>query len=74
MSFPLCIQRDPLMGRLDSVKLQVRIAEVWLLTSGGSAMMFGASDKQKREKNNYYHPFLERKFSAYWDLTTSLKV
>lgn len=42
MSLPLWIQWEPLMGRLDSVKLQLRIAEVWLLTSDGSVMMFGA--------------------------------
>lgn len=42
ISLPLCIQREPLMGTVDSVKLQVRMAEVWLMTSDGSVIMFGA--------------------------------
>lgn len=41
MILPLCSQWEPLMGRLDSVRLQVSTAEVWLVTSEGSVMMFG---------------------------------
>lgn len=41
-SLPLCIQREPLMGTVASVKLQCRTAEVWLMTSDGSVIMFGA--------------------------------
>lgn len=35
------------MGRLESVRLQVRVAEVWLVTTGGSALMFGTLDKER---------------------------
>lgn len=35
------------MGRLESVRLQVRVAEVWLVTTGGSVLMFGASNKER---------------------------
>lgn len=34
------------MGRVEPVKLQLRTAEVWLTTSGGSATMVGASHKK----------------------------
>lgn len=35
------------MGRLESVRLQVRVAEVWLVTTGGSVLMFGASHTER---------------------------
>ena len=57
MILPLCVQWEPLMGRVDSVKLQLRTAEVWLLTSGGSVMMFGASNKQRGGKKSYFSTF-----------------
>lgn len=40
------------MGRVEPVKLQLRTAEVWLTTSGGSATMVGASHKQDTERVN----------------------
>lgn len=49
MTLPLCSHWEPLMGRLDSVKLQLRMAVVWLITSTGSVMMLGAWDKQRVE-------------------------
>lgn len=45
------------MGRLVSVRLQLSTAEVWLMTSAGSVMMFGASDRKQREETNYL-PFI----------------
>lgn len=47
--FPLKSQWEPLMGRLESVRLQVRMAEVWLVTTGGSVLMCGASNKERRK-------------------------
>ena len=46
---PLKSQWEPLMGRLKFVRLQVRMAELWLVTTGGSALIVGAS-KKKRKK------------------------
>lgn len=37
------------MGRLESVRLQVRVAEVWLVTTGGSVLMFGTLDKGRNK-------------------------
>lgn len=45
--FPLKSQWEPLMGILESVRLQVRVAEVWLVTTGGSVLMFGTLDKER---------------------------
>lgn len=56
MILPLCVQWEPLTGRLVSVKLQLRTAEVWLVTSGGSAMMFGTLDEQRWKKEITHYP------------------
>lgn len=47
MTLPLCVQWEPEMGRVASVKLQWRTAEVWLLTSEGSVRIVGPFDEQK---------------------------
>lgn len=36
------------MGRLESVRLQVRRAVVWLMTTDGSVLMCGSSNKDRR--------------------------
>lgn len=54
MILPLWSQWEPLMGRFDSVRLQLRTAEVWLVTSAGSVMMFGALNKQKGKNKSFY--------------------
>lgn len=56
MILPLCVQWEPLTGRLVSVKLQLRTAEVWLVTSGGSVMMFGTLDEQRWKKEITHYP------------------
>lgn len=65
--FPLKSQWEPWTGRLESVRLQVRVAEVWLVTRGGSVLMFGASNKERRkcktlilikETTRWMHPTL----------------
>lgn len=47
--FPLKSQWEPEMVRPESVRLQVRVAEVWLMTTDGSVLMFGASDKERKK-------------------------
>lgn len=56
MILPLCVQWEPFTGRLVSVKLQLRTAEVWLVTSGGSVMMFGTLDEQRWKKEITHYP------------------